>query len=319
MKWLLLLILFRISHADEVWVAHMVPKDAYPVLVPKNMIRIVNSASSSDGIALEWLKTSGEKVQKGDVIVRYQTRGSRWEEHLERYTRQEVSQRDAELLKLQSELEALKKDREKSMLEVESLALKLDARSVMSVRESITISMDVEILKIEVSLKDVEIGKKQASLTERERYWKERVGLHEGFREHLAAQLGRYEYKAPMDGVVWQAIQPQWRRPARKGDYLNSGDLILEISQSDFQEVRIEVPEEAFLRIRVGTLLPVRLPGSLKTVQVRIESISSLPRTIGDLRENFTRADAMERRFLATADFVGQHEFPPGSELEVLP
>jgi len=311
-------VFFLLCVAGFCWEGQIVPKNAIPVLAPKNVIRVTGSMSSSSGIQIEDRLENATLVQKGDEILKYRQRGNNWDSLLENRIRQKIAERDGELKKLEQEIQSQNSAVSRLELTFARLKLKQDAKEVLPVRDQEILVLDIRLAEIEFALAELTLKARQEKLKQRQNFYAVQLRYMEEEKTYLRYQLSRYSQKASVLGKVYFPPVKNYNRPVKKDDYIDSGVVVAQLAPEDELQVRFAVPEQNLNQIPLDTVVKIRRKDGDEVFMGKIVKQNLFPIKSMEWYADESRPDAEEMLFEIFAEFIGVvPEFPEGAVLQV--
>jgi len=188
------------------------------IIEPKSTIEL---GSSEEGILSEMLVVRGDRVKKGQLIARLDSKLERINAKLARYR----ANTDVSLRAARAEVEFRRK-------ELNRLQLMFSKKAISEKDfDQAAIELRLAVLAVETAKTDLKIAKINSELA--------------------SAQLGRRSIYSPLDGVVEEVIK-------REGEYVYEQAPLIKIAQLDVLNVEVFIPVDNYGAVTVGMAAEVK-------------------------------------------------------------
>ncbi|MGH7213305.1 MAG: efflux RND transporter periplasmic adaptor subunit [Tepidisphaeraceae bacterium] len=187
-----------------------------PLVATVEAVTYTTLAAEQEGLVDERLFDEGQKVEKGQVLVRVDTELLKIQRDAAEAARLAIA---AELKQAQAEVDNANRERDRiAEMRQTNVAQEKEYRDAVT---------DAEIAIAKVAQKSAEQAEKKAEV------------------DRLSLMITKADVKAPIAGVIA-------KRHAEVGQWIKQGDAVAELVQLDPLWVRTAVPEEAVQRVRKG-------------------------------------------------------------------
>jgi hypothetical protein len=287
----------------------LVAANATEIFGPETSFRIRGWNSNWGHIKLLELAPDGEEIKAGEVIARFEFIGRDALEWVkDRLRKAEAAAAEAKIAST-ALVDDLRLEKRRRELEAALAAIDVEKEHAISRRQAELFRIRRQIAEFEVEAITARIAASEKAMRAQHAYQDATVARAEEDLGRYAFYEQRFVLKAPHDGVVRHAFNPEERRKIQKGDATSAGELVAYLAKDATLAAKFFVPEHRLAEVKVGGAVVVTTNTSAEEQHAVIKSIACFPQGLGFLMENEHLPNGMEKAFAVMAELA---ESPSG-------